>query len=261
MFKPKPKSSVTFIRNAILTLLAILVLAVFSALILRRTAREVTAPDKQDNLLDPIANLIEFSADEYDAWNGTYHKGNYTILLYRTHFDEIEMEIQEEDSGKRATYSMTLQSADELSFFQEYDNFFSNAEISVTVSKTKDGISLQASTSDTKSSINALSGDYNKEIFTPSGWDGTYLKGAIFVTLAEIGEGKLLFSITSKGYIALATDVTNYSDAEATYEWKFGGEGTRISFVKASDGIEIRANSDFYDFYNKISGSYPKYYG
>lgn len=199
--------------------------------------------------------------DNLNIWNGTYINGKISFKLYRSASDQIELSITKDnsdDSGnfsfEISAYSIKLDSAEKLVY---EDDFFGNA-VSITISKTDEGVALQASSSDSESFLNEADGNYVKENSSTAGWDGVYKNGDVLVILAEVAHNELYMTISS-GFSEYSTYFSEYTSAKISYENESFGDIDYISIVKTATGIDIQSSSTNTDsLLNTTSGSFTK---
>jgi hypothetical protein len=244
----------TFIVGVIL----VFIIAIVGIYLLTKESNSST---KSENSNSNSNNKENAKSTDYNNWNGTYKNEDLTITLYRSREDQIEFSISGDimnpdgtTTSSSTSFSLTLDSAERL----ENDDSIFDTKHSIIIIKTDEGISVQSSSSDPNNLLNAANGNYLKNEFTSSNWDGVYTNNNTSIILSEVSEQELYINIVHNFSIHI-TQFKDYTNNKIIYEDSFFEDIIKINITKVSDGLEIQSSStDSDSLLNEINGKYTK---
>lgn len=242
-------------KNIIFIILGIIVVAIIAACLYFFLIKE-DDNDNNANNNEIKENENKDNSEKVDgnSWIGTYTNGEYTITIYIGLYDELNIDINTENSN--VGFSVEDFTNEKIEF---NDSFFGE-ETNVTIEKVNNSVKVTASSSDEDSILNSASGDYPKNEFTEYGWTGTYTYENIKVMLAEVDENKIICNISKEDDDSIATNLFTIDEVSSDtlhYESTFDKEIVTIN--KNDNGISINASTDEENgLLNQINGNYTK---
>lgn len=242
-------------KNIIFIILGIIVVAIIAACLYFFLIKEDNN-DNNSNNNEIKENENKDNSEKVDgnSWIGTYTNEEYTITIYIGLYDELNIDINTENSN--VSFNVEDFTNEKIEFA---DSFFGE-ETNVTIEKVNNSVKVTASSSDEGSILNSASGDYTKNEFTEYGWTGTYTYENIKVMLAEVDENKIICNISKEDDDSISTSLFTIDEVSSdTLHYESSFDNDIVTINKNDNGISINASADEENgLLNQINGNYTK---
>ena len=210
------------------------------------------ANDKKDNEVYIEEEKIKIDREVSLSWNGVYTSTDKKVVIYM--YDDYTINVDLKIKNSMYGFYATAENLEENKIVYEHEEF--GETISIIIEKTETGVSVTASSTDKKDSLNLAGGNYTKNKFKELGWTGTYTNDNTTIILNEIDTNYILCNIIKDSYIS-SFNFDSMNASELNYLDDFD-KGT-VKITKSATGITVEAQSRRDgDIFNEISGTYKK---